>query len=156
MMIWNGQERQVGEGGRAAAGDEGADLVEVAERLQPVAGERVPERQGDDGAEDLGVHHLVDIGADADQDAGPHLVEEAERGVEERDDRREAEERRDALARDHAVVNLQHEQRPGQGQDVHDAAEDDDAAERTPAIVDRRREFRPSGIIRPFPPPEHE
>ena len=88
------QERQVGEGRRAAAGDEGADLVEVAERLQPVAGERVPERQGDDGAEDLGVDDLVDIGADADQDAGPHLVEEAEGAVQERHDRREAEEGR--------------------------------------------------------------
>ncbi len=102
------------------------------------------------------MHDLVDIGADADQHAGADLIEEAEGRVHEPDDRREAEERRDALARHDAVVDLEHEQRPGEGQDVHDAAEDDDPAKRAPAIVDRRHEFRSPGIIRPFPPPEHE
>ena len=29
-------------------------------------------------------------------------------------------------------------------------------AKRAPTIMDCRREFRPSGVIRPFPPPEHE
>lgn len=149
------QERQVGERRRAAAGDEAPDLVEVAQRLEAVAGQRIAQRQRHDGAEDLGMHHLVEIGGYADQDARPHVVEEPERQVEDRRDEAEADERRYALAGHDAVVDLEHEQRTGEGQDVHDAAEHDDPAERAPAIVKGCREFRSSGIVRPLTPPQH-
>jgi len=47
--------------------------------LQPVAGERGPQRHRHHRLEHLGMDHFVDIGADPDQDARPQLIEEAER-----------------------------------------------------------------------------
>ena len=72
-----GQEWQVGEGGRPTARNEAADLVEVAKRLQAVAREGVAKRQRHHRLEDR-MDNLVHVVSDPHQDALAHMIEEAD------------------------------------------------------------------------------
>ena len=60
---------------------------------------------------------------DAHQNAGPQKFQETIIGVERHDDAGKGHQRRHAAGRQHPVIDLQHEQRAGQHQNVHQAAE---------------------------------
>ncbi len=78
---------QVEQGDRPHAGQEGAQVVEVAQRLQAVAAIAGFQRQADQRVIDAVADRLVEAGADAHQDAAADQVEHAERGVKRgRDD----------------------------------------------------------------------
>ena len=123
-------ERHVEERRRAHAGEEVADLVEIADRLHAVGLLGALERQRRDEVEDARGEHLVEPGADAGQHLGADAVELALQDVGGKDDERDADQGRDAAARQHPVVDLQHVDRAGEHQKIDDAREDRNADER--------------------------
>ena len=118
--------RQVEQRRRAAAGEEGADLVEVAQRLLPITLRLPTQRGGNLEAEDALAQVLVDRGADAGEDAAAEHVEQALEEEQGEDDGREADQGRNAAARQHPVVDLHHVEGTGEVEDVDQAAEQGD------------------------------
>ena len=76
------------------------------------------------------VQGFVERGADAAQDAAADQVEHALRHVEAAGEDDQADQGRNAAARQHPVVDLQHEDRAGQIEQVDHAAHQADADER--------------------------
>ena len=135
------QPRQVEEGARTHAAEEGADIVEIAQRLQPLAASARDQRQPHHDIEHARVQGFVERGADAAEDAAAQQVEEALRHVEAGGDDDEADQRRHAAARQHAVIDLQHEDRAGEIQQVDEAAHHEHADERAATGAQRFTEF---------------
>ncbi len=135
------QPRQIEEGARAHAAEEGADIVEIAQRLQPLAAPASDQRQPHHGVEHACVQRLVERGADAAEDAAAQEIEQALRHVEAGGDDDEADQGGHAAARQHAVVDLQHEDRAGQIQQVDDATHQENADECAAAGAQRFTEF---------------
>jgi hypothetical protein len=147
----NGQEhrdpRQINDGDRARTGQKAADLIEVADRLRPIAGvaagngeadHRAMHRQREALVEDRrGSHHH----ARADQVEGP--LEDV--GADQED--REGNQRRHAPAAQDPVVDLQHVERACEHQQVHHAREQRHAPERALALAQSRCEV---GVDRGF------
>ena len=142
--------RQVEERGRAAAGEEAADLVEVAQGLLSVA--ILPGADGaqEDELEDGLAQALVERRADAGQDAAAHDVERGLEAEEHHQDRGEPDEGGDAAARQDPIVDLQHEERAAQVQDVDQRAEHGHADE-GPAVHLERYETRGLRHAHPLP-----
>jgi hypothetical protein len=131
----------VEERGRARARQETADLIEVAERLQPVACGAALQGQPDDVVVDTVAQRLVEACADPSQDSRPYQVDHALKGIENEDDRGERDERRDAAAGEHPVVDLQHVKGAREHEDVQNAAHDPDADKGGSRRGQHRREF---------------
>src|SRR5215218_271961 len=125
--------RQVEQGRGAAARKEGADLVEVAQRLLPVAFGLALDRRGDLKAEDALAQVLVDGGSDAGEDAAAEHVEQALEQEQGENDGREADEGRNAAARQDPVVDLHHVEGTGKVEDIDEAAEQGDTEQGTAA-----------------------
>ena len=83
---------------------------------------RALERQAHDDVEDAPAQRLVERGADAHEHAAAEDVEHALEGVEHEGDHGQADERRHAAARQHAVVDLEHEERARQVEHVDHGA----------------------------------
>ena len=126
-----------------AAGQKAADLIQIAKRLQPLAAIAGPERQPDDRIEDAATEELVEPCANAGQHACAHDVEHALERVEHRHKQNECDKRRHAAARQDAIIDLQHEQRARQHQDVDDAAEAGDGYECAAVGQQRAAKVRP-------------
>ena len=118
--------REIEQGARTRSRDERADRVEIAHRLLGVmSGLREPYGRVVDTRAKL----RIDLSADADEQAPAHGVQQ---GLEDEQDgcqHTQRDKRRHAAARQHAIVDLQHEQRAGQHQDVEQPAEHADADE---------------------------
>ena len=123
------QPGQIEERARSHAAEEGADIVEVAQRLEALVAAADQQRQAHDGVEHALVQGLVERGADPPQDPVADHVEHALRRVEEAGDDDQADQRRNAAARQHPVVDFQHEDRPGQIEQVDHAAHQANADE---------------------------
>ncbi len=106
---------------------EGADLVEIAQRLlhqhRLDAAQRQRRKRGVNGILQAGVEQR----RDAAQHARPQGVEIALHQIGQQHHQRKAQQGRDAAARNHPVVNLQHVERAGQHQQIDHAAEHGDA-----------------------------
>jgi hypothetical protein len=120
---------------------ERAHAVEVAQRLKAVAAVPRPQRQTHDRLVHASAQRLVEPPADPHQDASADHVEQAERQEQEGGEDHEADQRRHAAARQHAVIDLQHEERAGELQDVTHAAHQGDRDEGSAAGPQRFREF---------------
>ena len=129
---------QVEECDRSHAGEEGPQIVEVAQRLQAVAAIARLQRHADQRVVDAVADRLVEAGADPHQDAAADQIEHAERGVKRGRDGDERDQGRHAVARQHAVIDLQHEDRAGEHQHVAHAAEHGGRDERAAAGGQRR------------------
>ena len=118
--------RQIEQGRRAGARHERADRVEIAHRLLGVmSGFREPDGRVIDARTKL----RIDLSADADEQASAHGVEQRLENEQNGRQHAQRDESWHAAARQHAVVDLQHEQRSGQHQDVDQPAEHADADE---------------------------
>ena len=135
------QPRQIEERARPHAAEERADIVEIAQRLQALVAVADHQRQAHDGVEHAGIDGLVERGADAAEDAAADQVENALGDVQSGGENDQADQGRHAAARQHPVVDLQHEDRAGQIQQVDHAAHDADADEGVAAGAQRITEF---------------
>ena len=135
------QPRQVEERARSHAAEEGADIVEIAQRLQALVATADHQRQPHDGVEHPLVECFIERGSDPPEDPAPDQVEHALRDVEAAGEHDQADQGRHAPARQHPVVDLQHEDRAGQIEQVDHAAHDADADERGAAGAQRITEF---------------
>ena len=127
---------QVEEGAGAAAGQEAAQLLQIAKGR---ALSRLADQAASDiGGEDQGTQPGVQLGADAGEQARPHLLDPRLKAVENKDEDDQGLKGGDAAAGDDPVIDLQHEQRAAQHQYVDRAAEDSGG--------DERRLGRPQGV----------
>ncbi len=145
------QPRQVEEHGRPAAGEEAADLIEVAHELRPVAADGGLAGPQDGGAEDALAQSLVDMGADRQQQPAADEVEQAVEGVEQDDQGGETHQRRQAVARQHPVVDLQHVERAAEREEVQHAAQGGDEEKRAAAGADRLDQRMALHTVEPTP-----
>jgi hypothetical protein len=126
---------------RAGAGEEGPDLIEVANRLRPLARMPVGDREADHRGVRAQRQALVEQRRRPRDQARADDVEHALERVSADQEHGERHQRRHAAARQHAVVDLQHVERAGQHQQVHDAGEQRDAGKRPGAFLQRARDF---------------
>ncbi len=120
---------QIEKSRQPGARHERAHVVEVAHGLQAVAGGAAAQRQPRDDVEHARRQSLIEPAPDPHQDASAQHVEQPLEAEQHEREQREAEQRRHAAARQHAVVDLQHEDRPGQHEQIDQAARHRDADE---------------------------
>ena len=135
------QPRQIEERARPHAAEERADIVEIAQRLQALVAAADHQRQPHDGLEHAGVDGFVERGSDPAENASAEQVEHALGDVQSAGENDQADQGRHAAARQHPVVDLQHEDRAGQVQQVDHATHDADADEGVAAGAQRFTEF---------------
>ncbi len=133
---------QIEQGGRAHAGQETAHAVQIAQRLQAVGTGSHLQRQPDDGFVHPIAEPLVQRAADAHQHAPADRIEQTLDRIDHGDHDGQPDQRRNTAARQHAIVDLQHEQRAGEHQHVDGAAEQPDGHEGAPACGDSARDRR--------------
>ena len=112
---------------------EGADLVEIAQRREAVALRARAQRKLHHDVVDPRAQALVERRGDAHQHARADDVEHALEGEQRQRQHRERDQRRHAPAREHAVVDLQHVERAGEVENVDEAAHQADGDEGVPA-----------------------
>jgi hypothetical protein len=122
-----GDPGQIEKGGRTGAGQEAADLIEIAQRLQAVALSSRLEGHPQKRVINAAVQGLVEGRPDAGKDPTSDEIQDALEGVQPTHDDREPDERRDAAARQHPVVDLEHVERAGQVQHADGPAQEPDA-----------------------------
>ena len=139
--------RQIEQGRRAGTGHEGADRVEIAHRLLGVMSRL---REPDGRVIDARTKLRIDLSADADEQASAHGVEQCLEDEQNGREHAQGDQSWYAPARQHAVVDLQHEQRAGQHQDVDQPAEHADADEGSLARTECGAQFGPFGRCSPL------
>ena len=135
------QPRQIEERARPHAAEERPHIVEIAQRLQALVAPADHQRQPHHGFEHAGVDGFVQRGPDAPENASADQVESALRDVEAAGKDHEADQGRHAAARQHAVVDLQHENRAGEVQQVDHATHHANADEGVAAGAQCLTEF---------------
>src|ERR1700676_4516329 len=95
--------------GWAAAGEKAADLVEIAQRLQPVAITPRLQRKTNESVKHPKPECLVEMAADAGTDTAANQIQSALQQVQDGCQRQKCEQRRHAAARKNAIIDLQHE-----------------------------------------------
>ena len=121
------QPWQIEERARPHAAEKRPDIVEVAQRLQALVARAYQQRQPHHGFEHAGVEGFVERGSNAAENATADQVEAALGDVEAAGENHQADQGRHAAARQHAVVDLQHEDRAGEVQKIDHATHDADA-----------------------------
>ena len=120
--------RQVEQRRRPQAGEEVADGVEIANRLEGIGRPRAFERQLDAPRHrPCPRSDFVEGRADPDQHPRPDQVENGLERIEAQDDQRQPDQGRHALARQHAIVNLQHEDRAAEHEQIDECRKEPDA-----------------------------
>jgi hypothetical protein len=114
--------RHVEQRAGTATGQEAPDLIEVTQRLQAVPALPRLQRQPHHRVVDLAAELLVERKADVQQDARAQDFQEAHEDIERGGDHHQPGQRRQAAARDHPVVDLQHEERSGERENVDETA----------------------------------
>ncbi len=132
--------RQIEQRARTGTGQERPDRIEVAKRLHAVGAPRLERQPGEDVIDAAG-ERFVERDTDARKDAAAQDVEDALEGVERGGDDGEADQRRDAPAGDHPVIDLQHEERAGEVEEVEEHRHRRRADEGAAARGQRRPEF---------------
>jgi hypothetical protein len=127
---------QIEEGGKPHARHECAHIVQVADRLQIVAGGGLQRRPHDD-VEHPWRQFFVERAPDAQQDAPAQHVEQALERKQHEHEQCEPDQRRKAAARQHAIVDLQHEDRAAQAQQIDQTRCDGDADQGAAKGADR-------------------
>ena len=126
--------RRVEEGERTRAREEALDRLQIA----PPGGGAGPFGRGDCAGQDRPQHPRVELGlepgAGAGEHAAPRMVQNPHHQEEEGHDADERDQRRLRARRHHPVVDLEHEERPGQHQNVDEDAEEADRDEEAPAL----------------------
>ena len=140
--------RQIEQRDRAEAAEIGADGVEIAQRLIALAMAAEAQGQPHQRIVDAPAQRLVERAADARQNAAANGVENAERGEQAGDQDGEADQRRHAAARQHAVIDLQHEHGAGEHEDVAHAGNQRGADEGAAAGGKRGRQFGARLVMR--------
>ena len=135
------QPRQIEERARPHAAEKRPDIVEIAQRLQALVAAADHQRQPHHGFEHAGVEGFVERGSDAAENAAADQVEAALGDVQAAGENHQADQGRHAAARQHAVVDLQHENRAGQVQQIDHATHDADADEGAATGAQRFTEF---------------
>jgi len=135
------QPRQVEQRDRARAGKKSAHGVEIADRLCAFAPAAEPQRQAHDRIIDAQTERLVEAVADTNENPAADCVDDALRGVECPRQNEQRDERGNTAARDHPVVDFEHEQRAGEHQNVAHAAEHGDGDKSPPAGGQGRRKL---------------
>ncbi len=75
------QPWQIEQRARSHAGEERADVVEIAQRLQALVAGADHQRQTHDGVEHAGIEGFVERGPDTAEDSAPDQVEDTLSGV---------------------------------------------------------------------------
>ncbi len=122
---------------RPGGDQEGADLIEVAQRREAVALRARAQRELHHDVVDPRAQPLVERRRDAHQDARADDVEHALEGEQRQRQHRQRDQRRHAPARKHPVVDLEHVERAGQIENVDQAAHQADRDEGVPACRQR-------------------
>ena len=135
------QPRQIEERARPHAAEERADVVQIAQRLKALIAPANDQRQAHNAFKHPVVEGLIERGADAPQDSPPDQVENTLGDIQSAGDNNQTDKRRYAPAWQHPVVNLEHENRPGQIEQVDHAAHGADADERAATGAQRITEF---------------
>ena len=135
------QPWQIEQRTRPHPGEERAHIVEVAERLKPFAAVTDEQRHAHNDIVDPAAEHLVQCRSYADQDTAADQVENALNHIETARQHDQTDERRNAAARQHTVIDLEHEERAGQIKNIDDAAHHTDADKGAAAGAQRRAEF---------------
>jgi hypothetical protein len=129
---------QVDDCDRPRAGEEGPDLIEIAHRLVRLAGLARAQCQRDHGIVHDSPEVPVEQPGGAHHDARAHQVEHGLEAVGADQEDRQRNKGRDAVACQHAVIDLQHVERAGEHQDVHDTGKQTHAPECAAAIPQGR------------------
>ncbi len=135
------QPWQVEERARSHATEKAAHIVEVAQRLKALIAAANGQRQAHHDIEHPRIERLVERSSDAAEDSAADQVEDTLRGIEEACQEDQTHQGRNAAARQHPVIDLEHEQRPGQIEQVDHAAHDADADKGAAAGAQRFTEF---------------
>ena len=143
--------RQIEQCDRADAGQKAAHRVEVADRLRAFGPAAGFQRQPHDGIIDAHAHRLVEAVADAHQDTAADRFDDALRRIEAGDQDHQRDQRRHAAARQHAVVDFEHEQRAGEHQKVAHAAEHAMAMKARRHALSAAASSEPAGACRSGP-----
>jgi hypothetical protein len=133
--------RQIEQRDRPGARQEAAHLVDVAQRLQSIASAAGRQRNPADHRIDARAQAFAERAADADQHTTAQQIEPALEGIQDRHHDAEADERRDAAAGQHPIIDLQHVDRAGQIEDVDQDARDRDAHDAAAAGAQRLRQL---------------
>ncbi|MEY9627216.1 hypothetical protein ABIA27_002251 [Sinorhizobium fredii] len=122
-----GKPGQIEQRRRPGTGEERANLIEVAQRLKPVA--LHPELQGrlHHRPIDAAAQALVERAGNAHQHAPADQLEGALEGVEQQSQQAERNQRGNAAARQNPIVDLEHEERAGEIEDIDERTGDADA-----------------------------
>jgi hypothetical protein len=121
------QPRQIEERARSHAAEKATHIVEVAQRLKALIAPAHGQRQPHHNIENPRMERLVERGADTAEDTSPDQIENALGNIEPDRQHNQADQGRHAAARQHPVIDLEHEQRTGQIEQVDHAAHDADA-----------------------------
>ncbi len=120
-------------------------MIQIAQRLKPVIAGADDQRQPHNGFEHPVVEGFIERGADPTQNPAPDQVENALGHVHAAGQDREADKGGHAPAGKHPVVDLEHEQRTGQIEQIDHAAHDADADKGIAAGAQRITEFGTPG-----------
>jgi hypothetical protein len=144
------QPRQIEERARSLAAEEGADVVEVVQRLQPFVAHADQKRQPHHGLEHALVECFIERGPYSPEDAPADQIEHALRGVEAGSENDKANKGRHAATWQHAVVDFQHEDGAGKIQQVNHKTHQAHADERAAATPQRITEFGRPDVGKPW------
>ncbi len=126
-----GQVHQCGEGGRGVVGLDRLEIPAGGQRL----GRRGPLALKNLGAEDAVVQRRLEPRAIACNEAGTREVEKPHQPVKHDDEDQERHQRLFRPRPQHAVIDLEHEERAGQHQDVDEDAEEESVAQEVPGLL---------------------
>ena len=133
--------------GGPLAAHEAAHRVHVAAALHRLGGGIAEAGHVDDDLVGERRDLPVEPAADPHQDLGAQDVEEALEEVEPDRQRREGEQGRDAAAAERAVVDLQHVDRPGEGEDVDDPRQSEDVEQHHPQAGGHRAGLAVADVV---------
>ena len=144
---------------RPGTGREALNRLEVAQSRRRPRPLRRRDRAREDRSQDPRVQPRLQPRPGPGQNPAPRIIENAHHQEQERGDRRQRRQRRLRARGQHPVVNLQHEKRPGQHQQVDENAEKAHRQKQTPALRQRRAKLpvaavglRHRPLLRRLPP----
>ena len=133
--------RQIEQGTWARATQKATDLIEIADRLQSVAAAPGLERKAGHDVISAARQLVIDGTTDPQQNAAADRVQNPLEQEQAGGENGETDQRGNIVTRQDPVIDLQHEQRPGQHQNIDQAAEQTDAEKGGAAAAQRVSEL---------------
>ena len=134
---------QIEQRSRPAPGQEAANLVKIPQWLLAVTIAARLERQAHDCIEHTKPEPLIEVTPDPNADPASDKIETALEEIKHHRQHQQRDERRNAATGQHPVIDLKHEERAGEHQEIAQAAEDGKAPEYPTA---RSQECRNLGL----------